>query len=106
VRAATGQAPATAKAARAPRRTAGEPSPPSFRGVLVRAALIAGVYYLFLVLALRTDASGAALISGLGFLLMIPLGLLLDRVRYRMQLRRWQQARGAVPPRARDAEGS
>ncbi|HWH15690.1 MAG TPA: hypothetical protein VNT51_13170 [Miltoncostaeaceae bacterium] len=104
-RVATGGAPA--KAARAPRRQAGEPVPSSFRGVLIRAALIAAVYYLFLVLALRTDPGGAALISGLGFLLMIPLGLLLDRVRYRMQLRRWQQARGggAAPRRAPDAEG-
>ena len=73
--------------------------------MLIRAGLIAAVYYIFLVLVLREDATIAGLISLFGFALMIPLGLLLDRMRFRMQMRRWQAAHG-TPSRAPDAEGS
>lgn len=102
-RVADGRAPD--RPAAAGRSRPGEPVRPSFRGVIVRAALIAVVYYLFLVFLLRTDPAGAALISGLGFVLMIPLGLLLDRMRYRVQLRKWQGARAPAPRRAPGPEG-
>ena len=64
--------------------------PPSFRSVTIRAAIIAAVYYLFLVLLLRTDAGVALFVALFGFLLMLPLGYLIDRWRYRSQLRKWE----------------
>lgn len=79
--------------------------PPSFRGLLVRAAVIAGIYFVFLVLILGEEPVLAAIIGAFGFALMIPLGMLLDRFRYRTQLKRWQQAHGITPEQrpSRDA---
>ncbi|MCB9012316.1 MAG: hypothetical protein H6531_10865 [Actinobacteria bacterium] len=63
----------------------------------MRAGLIVAVYYLFLVLLLRTDPLPAAAISLLGLAIMLPLGYLIDRWRYRAQLRKWQARTGRTP---------
>lgn len=68
--------------------------------MLLRAAIIAGLYYLFLVLLLGESPTVAAAIAAVGFALMIPIGLLLDRGRYRMQMKRWQREHGISPARA------
>lgn len=67
---------------------------PSFKGVLVRAGIIAAVYYLFLVFLLRTEPAVAIVIAALGFALMLPIGWFIDRRRYRTQLRKWEERRG------------
>ena len=61
---------------------------------MVRAGVIAAVYYLFLVLLLKTEPGVAVLIAVLGFALMLPIGWFIDRRRYRTQLRRWEARRG------------
>jgi hypothetical protein len=59
----------------------------------VRAGIIAGLYYIFLIVLLREDALTALIISAIGFALMVPLGFLFDRLRYRSQMKRWQRSR-------------
>lgn len=82
----------------APKRRPGEPVPPSFRGVLIRAGIIAALFYPYLVYAAGEEPGPAFLISLVALALMIPLGLFLDRFRYRRQLRRWEERRAARTP--------
>lgn len=74
--------------------------------MLLRAAIIAGLYYLFLVVLLGESPTVAAAISGVGFALMIPIGMLLDRTRYRMQMKRWQRQHGASAARPARSEAA
>lgn len=78
-----------------PRRKPGEPIPPSFKGVLLRAAIVAALFFPYLVYVAGEEPNVAALISVIAFAIMIPFGLLIDRLRYRMQLRRHERARAA-----------
>jgi hypothetical protein len=79
--------------AAAPKRRRGEPVPPSFRGVLIRAVLVAVLFFPYLIYVAGETAVGALVVSALAFALMIPLGMLLDRWRYRTQMRRLERAR-------------
>jgi hypothetical protein len=88
-RAAMEAAPAKTKAKRPP----GEPVPASPRGVFLRAGLVAGVFYPYLVLFADEDPLPALIIALFAFALMVPLGLFLDRVRYSRQKRRYEQKR-------------
>lgn len=81
-----------AKARTAPRRR-GEPVPPNFRGVAIRAILVAVLFFPYLVFVAGETVAGALVISAFAFVLMIPLGMLLDRMRYRTQMRRLERAR-------------
>lgn len=76
-----------------PRRGSAPPVEPSFRSVAIRAALIAGVYYLFLVFLLQTEPGVALVVAAFGFALMLPLGYLIDRWRYRSQMKKWEARR-------------
>ena len=80
------------------KRKSGEPVPPSFRGVLLRAGIIAVLFVPYLIYATGSDPGPSVLISLVALALMIPLGLLLDRFRYRRQLRRWEERRAARAP--------
>ncbi len=80
------------------KRKPGEPIPPSFRGVLLRAGIIAALFYPYLIYAAGEDPGQAFLISLLALALMLPLGLWLDRFRYKRQLRRWEARRAARTP--------
>ena len=70
------------------------PREPSFQGVLVRAALVGALFYPYLIFVAGESARTSFLIAGAAFIAMIPLGLLLDRWRYRMQVRRHQREKG------------
>ena len=80
-------------AERQPKRKAGEPIPPSFKGVLIRSVIVAVIFYPVLVYVAKESPGAAAAVSLIAFLLMLPFGLLLDRSRYRMQMRRYERAR-------------
>ena len=80
------------------KRKAGEPVPPSFRGVLLRAGIIAVLFYPYMVYAAGATPAAAFLLSVIALAFMIPLGLWLDRFRYRRQLRRWEERRAARTP--------
>ncbi|HET6689345.1 MAG TPA: hypothetical protein VFG74_00635 [Miltoncostaeaceae bacterium] len=80
------------------KRKPGEPVPPSFRGVLLRAGIVAALFYPYLIYAVGEDPGPAFLLSVIALAFMIPLGLWLDRFRYKRQLRRWEQRRAARTP--------
>ncbi len=75
------------------RRPPGEPVPASPRGVFLRAGLVAGVFYPYLVLF------ADEIIALFAFALMVPLGLFLDRVRYSRQKRRYEEKRAGSAKR-------
>lgn len=80
-----------ARAAAPPKRRPGEPVPPSFRGVMIRALIVAAIFYPYLVYVVGETPEAAIVVSLIALVLMIPLGMLLDRMRYRMQMRRWER---------------
>jgi hypothetical protein len=80
------------------KRKPGEPVAPSFRGVLIRAGIIAALFYPYLVYVAGEDPGPAFLITLVALAFMLPLGLFLDRFRYRRQLRRWEERRAARTP--------
>ena len=82
----------------APKLKQGEPVPPSLRGVLLRAGIVAAIFYPYLIYIVGESPAAALVISLLAFGLMIPLGLLLDRFRYKRQLRRWEERRAERRP--------
>lgn len=75
--------------ARAPRRAPGEPLPSSPRGVLMRAGIVAALFYPYLVFVAGENPATALIIAVIALVLMVPLGLFLDRVRYNRQMRRY-----------------
>ncbi len=95
--------------AEAPKETrlrAGEPRPPAFRGVLVRAFVISIAYGALLAFVLKEKPVIAAAVALFGFCLMIPLGMLMDRMRYRAQMKRWRRARGIPEPDPKAAKAA
>jgi hypothetical protein len=74
-------------------RKPGEPVPPSFKGLLIRAGIIAAIFFLALVYIVGEDPAAALLVTLLALAIMIPLGMFLDRVRYKREMRRWEERR-------------
>jgi len=89
-----GAAPATAKPA-APKRRPGEPHPPSFRGVAVRAAIVSALFFPYLVYIADHTVAAALVVTAAAFVLMLPVGLLMDRFRYKRQMAKWMERQGA-----------
>jgi hypothetical protein len=83
----SGSATATVK------RKPGEPLPASLRGVLIRAGIVAAIFYPYLVYVIDEDPWTALGLTAIAFALMVPIGLFLDRMRYKRQMRRWQEKR-------------
>ncbi len=83
---------ASAKPA-APKRLPGEPIAVSFKGVVIRAAIVAAIFYPYLVYVVDEEPGPAALIALLAFVLMVPLGVAIDRFRYNRQMKRWNARR-------------
>lgn len=74
----------------------GAPRRPGFKSVLIRGGIAAAVFFLFLYYV-NKDSLGVALAYTLVILvLMIPLGMLLDRVSHRMAMRRWRRQQGGA----------
>jgi hypothetical protein len=72
----------------------GAPRRAGFRSVLIRAGIAAVIFFVFLYY-LNGDSPTTALISALVMgALMIPLGMLLDRMAHRMAMRRWARQTG------------
>ena len=70
-----------------------EPVMASPRGVLIRAGLVAAVFYPYLVFLAGESPVTSLIISVIAFALMVPLGLFLDRLRYNRQMRRYTEKR-------------
>jgi hypothetical protein len=91
--AAEGQATESKPAAKQPSakaRASGHPTMPTFKGVVIRAAIAAVVFYVYL-LVVGSNGNAALLLTVIAFVIMIPLGLLMARLVYRIQLKRWQK---------------
>lgn len=78
-----------------PKLKAGEPAPPSLRGVAIRAAVVAAVFYPYLIYVVGESPAASVIVTLIAFALMIPLGMALDRFRYRRQMRRYEEKRAA-----------
>ena len=78
------------------KRKSGEPAPPSTRSVLKRAGFISAAYVLALVLLVHLNVIVAVLVGLLGMGIMVPMGMLLDRFRYRAALRKWEATRAGA----------
>lgn len=83
------------------KRKPGEPLPASFRGVLIRAGIVAAIFYPYLVYVIDENPWTALGLTGIAFALMVPLGLFLDRLRYRRQMKRWEERRSRPRPTGR-----
>jgi hypothetical protein len=88
-----------ASKAAAPKLKPGEPARPSMRGVLIRAGIVAVLFYPYLVYVVGSSPGGALVVTIVAFGLMIPLGIFLDRFRYKRQLRKWEEKRAGQPRR-------
>ncbi len=91
-RAAVEAAGAPAKAA-APEAQAGRAGAAELQGILLRAGIVAAIFYPYLIYIVGESPAVAFVISVIAFGLMIPLGILLDRFRYKRQMRRWEEKR-------------
>lgn len=89
---------ATASGSATVKRRPGEPLPASLRGVLIRAGIVAAIFYPYLVYVIDEDPWTAFGLTAIAFALMVPLGLFLDRLRYRRQMRRWEERRARPRP--------
>jgi peptidoglycan/LPS O-acetylase OafA/YrhL len=78
---------------KAPKRKPGEPVPPRLKGVLVRAGIVAAIFYLALVTVVGENPGAALIVVLLALAVMIPLGMFFDRWRYKRDLRRWEERR-------------
>ena len=79
-----------------PKRKPGEPVPPNPQGVLKRAGFIAAGYVLVLIFILKLNTILAIGVGVIGFGIMVPMGLLIERWRYRAQLRKWTASRAGA----------
>lgn len=85
-----GAAPATASAA-PPKRRPGEPHPPSFRGVALRAAIVSALFMPYLIYVADHTITAALIVTAIAFVLMLPLGMFMDRFRYKRQMAKWTE---------------
>lgn len=83
-------------APKGPKLKPGEPARPDPAGVLKRAGFIAAGYTLVLIFLLKTGVVLGIAIGLLGFAIMVPMGLLLERWRYKRQLRKWTGSRAGA----------
>ena len=91
--AAAGEAPAKRRAQAPPGRAGAALVP----GVALRAGIVAAIFYPYLIYIVGEEPGPSLLITVLAFGLMLPLGILLDRFRYRRQMRQWEERRAARP---------
>jgi hypothetical protein len=81
-----------------PKRRPGEPVRSTLRGVAIRAAIVAAIFYPYLIYVVGESPGIAFVISVVAFGLMLPLGILLDRWRYGRQLRKYEERRAERSP--------
>ena len=75
----------------AARRGPAEPRPVSYRGILIRAAVVAALFYPYLIYIGSEPPEVAILWTVIAFAIMVPLGIAMDHMRYRIQRKRYEQ---------------
>jgi hypothetical protein len=71
----------------------GAPRPVSYRGVLLRAGIVCVLFFPYLIYIAGESPGIAFLVTLLAFAIMLPVGIVLDRFRYRIQARRFERRR-------------
>jgi hypothetical protein len=77
----------------AAKRRPGEPVPPTIKGVLIRVGVVSAIFLVALIYVVGETPGAALLVTLLAVCIMIPLGLFLDRYRYKRELRKWEERR-------------
>ncbi len=60
----------------------------------IRAAIVSALFYPYLIYIAGNTVPAALVVTGIAFLFMLPLGLVMDRFRYRRQMEKWMAKRG------------
>lgn len=60
--------------------------------MLLRAGIVAALFFPFLIVIGDETPAASLLISVAAIAIMLPVGMLLERLRYRMELRRYKRA--------------
>jgi Flp pilus assembly protein TadB len=81
-----------------PKRRQGEPVQSGMRAIALRAGIVAAIFYPYLIYVVGESPAIAFVISILAFGLMLPLGILIDRFRYRRQMRKFEERRAERSP--------
>lgn len=75
---------------------AGMPQPMAWRGIVTRALVAAVIFFVYILLVSDLGPAAAFPVTAIAFVLMVPVGFLMDRAVYRIRLRRWQRQRGGA----------
>lgn len=67
---------------------------PSFRSIVARALIAAGMFYFMLSLIFKEKPGSALIQTVLLTGIMLPLYMLLDRMIYKKKMKRWEAQRG------------
>jgi hypothetical protein len=79
------------------RRRPGEPRPVSYKGIAMRAAIVAALFYPYLIYIGGETTAIALLWTVIAFAIMMPLGIAIDHARYRIQRKRYEQRVSGAP---------
>ncbi|MEQ9337341.1 MAG: hypothetical protein RJQ03_09130, partial [Miltoncostaeaceae bacterium] len=71
------------------------------KGVAIRAGIVSALFYPYLIYVPKNTPAEALIITGIAFALMLPLGMVMDRYRYKRQLARFQERTGGGRPKAK-----
>jgi hypothetical protein len=75
------------------------PQPMSFRGIGIRAIVAAALFFVYVLVVGNADSGQALTLAAFAFLLMLPLGFVMDRAVVRLRMRRWMRTHGPDAPR-------
>ena len=73
------------------RREAGAPRPVSYKGLAIRAGVVAALFYPYLIYIGGESPNVAVIWTVIAFAIMMPVGVAIDHVRYRLQRKRYDQ---------------
>jgi hypothetical protein len=89
--AAKGSAKGAAKGGAARGARGGAPQRTSFKGILLRAGIIAAIFYPYIIFVGDLSATEALYTTALAFIILLPLGFLMDQLFYKIRLRRYEK---------------
>jgi hypothetical protein len=69
----------------------GAPQRTSFKGILLRAGIIAAIFYPYIIFVGDLSATEALYTTALAFIILVPLGFLMDQAFYKIRLRRYEK---------------
>jgi hypothetical protein len=75
----------------APRGRDDLPQRTSFKGILLRAGVVAALFYPYMIFIGGVSAAAALYVAVFAFLILIPLGFLMDMAFYKIRMRRYER---------------